>query len=189
MTHSTPSRWIDSILMRPLRHVLERPTRVLKRFVEPGMTVLDVGCGSGLYSIAMARLVGPDGRVIAVDIDPDAITKLRERLAGSRLSRRIEPRLCSGHDLGLDDLKSRFDLALAVYVLHHASDPSQLMANVRCALKPGGIFLVIEPGHHSSPPEREALESAARQAPLMAVSFPKLLRDWAVVFQKAKLSA
>lgn len=56
MTSRNLSRWIDLLLMRPLRHIVERPTRVLKHFVKPGMTALEVGCGEGLYSIAMARL-------------------------------------------------------------------------------------------------------------------------------------
>ena len=95
MSGSILARWIDFVLMKPLRHLVERPERMLRHHVKPGMTVLDVGCGDGLYSIGMARLVGSSGRVISVDLRAEAIEALKKRVAGSPLSRRIEPRLCS----------------------------------------------------------------------------------------------
>lgn len=185
MTSRSLTRWIDLLLMRPLRHIVERPARVLKHFVKPGMTVLEVGCGEGLYSIAMARLVGSSGRVVSVDLQLDTIRTLEQRLARSRLSPRIEPRLCTEQDLAIEDLEGQFDFALAVYVLHHASDPARLMANVHRALKPGSVFLVIEPRHHASPAECQATESAARRACLTIAGYPKPWRDWAVAFVNA----
>jgi ubiquinone/menaquinone biosynthesis C-methylase UbiE len=126
-----PTRWIDMLLVSPLRYVLERPRRVLKEFVAPGMTVLEVGCGEeGIYSIAMVRLVGAKGRVVAVDLQPEKIRALERRLARSRLPPRIEARLCTEQDLAVEDLDGQVDFALAVYVIHHASDPARLMADV-----------------------------------------------------------
>ncbi|RKX31872.1 MAG: methyltransferase type 11 [Verrucomicrobia bacterium] len=179
------TRWIDSLLMWPLRHIVERPTTVLKHFVKPGMTALEVGCGEGLHSIAMARLVGSNGRVVSLDLQPETIQTLERRLARSRLSPRIEPRLCTEQDLAIEDLEGQFDFVLAVYVLHHASDPARLMANVHRALKPGSLFLVIEPRHHASAAECRAIESAARRACLTVAGYPKLQRDWAVTFVKS----
>jgi ubiquinone/menaquinone biosynthesis C-methylase UbiE len=166
--------------MRPLRHVLERPERMLRHHVKPGMTVLDVGCGEGHYSIGMARLLGSSGRVISVDLRSEVIEALKERVALFHLSERIEPRLCSEGDLAIEDMNGRVDFALAVYVVHHASDVQLLMRNVYRALRPGGVFLVVEPRHHAGSREREATEVAARNVGLSVAGHPRLIRDWAV---------
>ena len=105
-------------------------------------------------------------------------------MAHSGLSERIEPRLCTDQDLGLDDLAGRVDFAFARYVIHHAANPARLMVSVNQALKSGAIFLVVEPKHHASAVECQATETAARQAGFTKASHPKFWRDWAVTFTK-----
>jgi ubiquinone/menaquinone biosynthesis C-methylase UbiE len=148
------------------------------------MTVLDVGCGSGDHSLGMAKLVGPNGRVVSADTDPESIATLKERAARARLSGRIQARVCKEQDLEIGDLASEVDFALAVYVVHHAADAAGLMRNVHGALKPGGILLIVEPRHHASPAECQATESAAQQAGFTIADHPKLWRDWAVRFER-----
>ena len=184
MTSGVLTRWVDAVLRRPLRRLVETPTRMLRGYVAPGMTVLDVGCGSGDHSLGMARLVGPSGRVIAVDTDKESIATLKERAARAKVLERIEARVCTEQDLGIDDLAGQIDFALAVYVVHHAADTAGLMRNIHGALKPGGILMVVEPRHHASPAECEATESAAQAAGFTIVDHPKLWRDWAVRFRK-----
>ena len=184
MTSSVITRWIDAVLRRPLRRLVETPRRMLRGYVEPGMTVLDVGCGVGDHSLGMAKLVGPNGRVVSVDTDTDSIATLKERAARAKLSGRIQARICTEQDLGIPDLAGEVDFALAVYVIHHAADVTALMRNVHEALKPGGILLIVEPRHHASPAECQATESAAQQAGFTIVDHPKLWRDWAVRFER-----
>jgi ubiquinone/menaquinone biosynthesis C-methylase UbiE len=176
--------WIDRILAKPIRYLFETPARLLKDHVERGMTVLDVGCGAGYYSLGMARSVGPEGRVIAVDTDKEAVTDLRGRAEKAGLAERIEARVCRAEDLGIGDLNGEVDFALAVYVVHHAEDANSLMSDVYRALKPGGKFLVVEPRHHASPAERESTEGVARAAGFALADHPRLKRDWAVTFVK-----
>ena len=184
MSSGVLTRWIDAVLRKPLRRVFETPRRMLKGYVKPGMTVLDVGCGSGDHSLGMARLVRPNGRVVSVDTDAESIATLKERAARAKLSGRIQARVCTEQDLGIDDLAGKVDFALAVYVIHHAADPASLMRNIHGALRPGGTLLIVEPRHHSLPAECHATESAAQQAGLTIVNHPKLWRDWAVRFAK-----
>jgi SAM-dependent methyltransferase len=176
--------WIDRILARPIRYLFETPGRLLRGYVQPAMTVLDVGCGTGYYSLGMARLVGTTGRVVAVDTEAGVIATLKERAEQAGVARRIEARVATEHDLGVSDLGGRVDFALAVYVIHHAADLAGLVADVHSALKPGGRFLVIEPRHHASAREREAIEDAVREAGFLFEEHPRLKRDWAVVFVK-----
>lgn len=176
--------WIDRILTKPIRYLFETPARLLKGYVKHGTTVLDVGCGTGYYSLGMARSVGPKGRVIAVDIEAEAIAALRRKAEEAGLSERIETRICSAQNLGIPDLSGQVDFALAVYVIHHARDASSLMNDVHRALKQGGKFLVVEPRHHASPADCESTEAAARGAGFALADYPKLKRDWAVIFVK-----
>lgn len=176
--------FIDRILAKPIRHLFETPSRLLKSYVKHGMTVLDVGCGAGYYSLGMARSVGPVGRVVSVDTQPEAIATLRKKAQRAGLSERIETRICSKQDLGISDLSGQIDFALAVYVLHHAADASSLMNDVHRSLKLGGKFLVVEPKHHASVPERRATESMAQGVGFELAKHPKLKRDWAVTFVK-----
>jgi ubiquinone/menaquinone biosynthesis C-methylase UbiE len=122
--------FIDRILAKPIRYLFETPTRLLKGYIKHGMTVLDVGCGAGYYSLGMAQSVGPKGRVISVDTQPEAIATLMKKAEQVGLSERIETRICSEQDLGISGLSGQIDFALAVYVLHHAADTSSLMNDV-----------------------------------------------------------
>jgi SAM-dependent methyltransferase len=184
MSHGAITAWIDRILSRPIRYLLESPRRLLKGYIEQGMTVLDIGCGSGYYSLGMAHLVGSTGRVVSVDTQTEAVADLTGKAERAGLLSRVKGRVCSERDLGVSDLAGQFDFALAVYVVHHASDVAALMSGVYGALKPGGRFLVIEPKHHASPPDREATEAAAREVGFTVAEYPGLRRDWAVTFLK-----
>ena len=180
MSAGTLRRRLNRLLTGPLRPLLDRPARWLRPYVAPGMTVLDVGCGEGHHSLAMARLVGAEGRVVAVDLRADALAVLERRAARARLAGWIEPRRCTAEDLGVADLAGRVDLAPAVYVLHHAADPARLVGEVHRVLRPGGTFLVVEPGHHASPAEQAGVESLARAAGFAVADHPRLRGNWAV---------
>ena len=177
--------WIDRILAKPIRYLFEAPARLLKEYVTPGMTVLDVGCGTGYYGLGMARLVGSRGRVICVDTQCEAIANLRQKADEENLSERIEARVCGEKDLGVGDLGGQVDFAIAVYVVHHAADVGSLMGAVHAALKPGGKFLVVEPRHHASAADCRATEAAARAAGFALTGHPRLKRDWAVALLKS----
>ncbi len=60
--------WYAYTFDNPLRHLFHKPERMLAGYVKPGMTVMDIGCGMGFFSIGMARMVGEEGAVISVDL-------------------------------------------------------------------------------------------------------------------------
>jgi len=74
--------WIGYLLASPLRRRLgQDPVKILSPYVREGMTVLEPGPGMGFFTIPLARLVGPSGRVIAVDLQPKMIESLKRRAA------------------------------------------------------------------------------------------------------------
>jgi ubiquinone/menaquinone biosynthesis C-methylase UbiE len=178
------AEWLDRISYKAIRRFIETPRRLLADFVDEGMTVLDVGCGAGYYSLGMADLVGAEGRVVAVDTQATVIARLRQKISATDVGARIDARVCSDHGLEIDDLAGSVDFALAIYVLHHARDAAALMSGVSRALRRGAKFLVIEPRHHASAAERDVVISTARNSGFILRDDRALIRDWAATFVK-----
>lgn len=182
------SHWLDHIFCCILRSFTHNPGRILADFVKPGMTVLDIGFGGGYFSLGMARMVGPGGLVICVETEYEKIEALRSIAVDSDFAERIDPRICTDYSLAIDDLTDQIDFSLAFFVVHHAADMPALMSETQKALKPGGKFLIVEPCHHASAGYCESVEKAAQQAGLSVVGHPKIIRTWAVLLVKNRLS-
>ncbi len=151
--------WLGYALLVPLRRLLEKPERMLAPLVRRGMTVLEPGCGMGYFTLALARLVGPEGRVLAVDLQEKMLAKLRRRARKAGLARRIQTRVCREDSLGLDDLAGQAQLAVAIHMLHETASRPAFLGQVYQALAPGGRLLVVEPKLHVS--RREFARSLA----------------------------
>ncbi len=113
--------------------------------IRPGKTVVDIGAGGGWFSVRAARRVGPSGRVIAEDINPHAVEAIRDRAAREHVAN-IEPRLGTPDDPNLQP--GSVDAALMLRVYHEVAHPPVLLGHLLQALKPGGLFGVIDhPGN------------------------------------------
>ena len=82
--------WVGYLLINPLRKLFENPNKILGPFVQEGMIVLEPGCGMGYFTLPLARMVGPKGRIVAVDIQPKMLSGLRRRAQKAGLLSRIE---------------------------------------------------------------------------------------------------
>ena len=164
--------WLGPLLASPLRRLWQHPRRLLAPHVRPGMTVLEPGPGMGFFTLDLARLVGPSGRVVAVDVQPRMLEGLRRRAERAGLASTIETRLARDEDLGVDDLAGRVDLALALWVVHEMPDQARFFDQVRRALKPGGQILVVEPRGHVGEAEFEETLRTAGAAGLERVESP-----------------
>jgi len=142
--------WAGPLLCCPLRRLWESPEALLGPHVRPGMTVLEPGCGMGYFSLPLARMVGPSGRVVCVDLQPRMVAGLVRRARRAGLSERIEASVCSPGDLGVERWRGRVDLVLAIHMVHEVEDPGRLLAQVHESLRPGGRFLLLEPKGHVS---------------------------------------
>ena len=73
--------WLAYTFDNPLRHLLHRPAKIFAGLVQPGMTVADIGCGMGYFTLALAEIVGDAGKVIAVDVQHQMLDIMQRRAA------------------------------------------------------------------------------------------------------------
>ena len=137
--------WVGYLLASPVRRLFQNPDKILSPYVEDGMTVLDIGCAMGFFSLSAAKMVGPNGKVICMDIQEEMIKSLRKRALKAGVTDRIETRICTQNSLELDDMAEQIDFAFAIAVAHEIPDVSGFFSETYKTLKPGHKFLVIEP--------------------------------------------
>ena len=119
----------------------QRPAEVFEAMaVKPGHRVADIGCGFGYFSFRLAARVGAEGKVYAVDIDPKAIDRVRQRKEREKLEQ-VEPVLGESAD---PRLTKDLDSVLIVDTYHEFRDWDGMMQAVLRALKPGGRLVIID---------------------------------------------
>jgi predicted methyltransferase len=130
--------WLD----RDDREATEKPEHVLDVLaVKEGMSVADVGAGSGYFTVRIAKRVGPKGRVLATDLQPQMLDLLRTKVSQAQLSN-VVPVLATETDAKLP--KNELDLVLMVDVYHELPRPAATLAQVRASLRPGGRIALVE---------------------------------------------
>ena len=136
--HYTGAEW----LIRDRREREERCSLMMTNLgLKQGMTVCDMGCGNGFYSLKMAKAIGPEGKVLCVDIQPEMLKFLRQRAARARI-KNIEPILGTLWDPKLP--AGKVDLILLVDVYHEFSHPEHMLAAMRKSLAPNGRIALVE---------------------------------------------
>jgi SAM-dependent methyltransferase len=173
--HKCP--WLmQYLLSSPIRKLLEPPRSLVGPFVKPGMTVAEPGCGFGLISLELARLVGKKGKVISVDLEPRAVQQLRKRSGKAGLAERMDIRTCGSRDLGLADYEGRIDLIAVVHTLHEFEDLPGFLGQAAALLKSSGHLLVVEPKGHVSPAEFQAELECCKLAGFEVLEIPDISR-------------
>lgn len=128
-----------------IRHKRDREEATLRMREElklkPGMSVCDMGSGNGYHTLPMAEAVGKEGKVYAVEVQPEMIEMLKERAAAKGITH-IESVIGESHDPKLPPQSC--DLILLVDVYHEFSHPEPMLAGIRKALKPGGVVVLVE---------------------------------------------
>jgi len=132
----------ETWLERPEREQEENPEGALDALnLKAGMTVADVGAGTGYMSLKLAKRVGPTGKVYAEDVQPEMLQKVRENAAKARASNVVA---LQGSFTDPMLPKGQIDLVLLVDVYHEFSEPQKMLRGIRESLKPDGRLVLLE---------------------------------------------
>ncbi len=143
--HFPAPAFIGRFLDSDLRRWVQPPGKLIEHSgIKSGMMVMDLGCGSGAFTPFVARVVGEQGKVYAVDIQPAMLRQLERKLAkdGNQGIKNIEMKRANAYDLPLGD--GTVDLVYRVTVLQEIPDRSRALREISRVLKPGGILAVTE---------------------------------------------
>lgn len=129
-------------LIRESRQREEDCQKMLENLgVKPGMTICDMGCGNGFYSLQLAKMVGNEGKILAVDIQSEMLRLLKARAEAQGIEN-IELVLGDIDDPKLPE--GKVDLIMCVDVYHEFSHPEEMLAGMRKSLKPDGMIVMLE---------------------------------------------
>lgn len=165
-----------------LRRWLQNPFKLLKPYINEGMTVLDVGCGPGFFSIALAEMVGLSGKVVAADLQDGMLDIIRNKIKNTDLEKIIQLHKCDKDKIGYT---SNVDFVLAFYMIHELPDQKNFFNELYSILKPGGQFLIVEPKLvHVSKAEFKNTISFAEEIGFKLIDSPKVRLSRSAILKK-----
>ncbi|MFH1124323.1 MAG: class I SAM-dependent methyltransferase [Pseudomonadota bacterium] len=173
--------WLCYSFDNPLRRLFHDPERLLGPYVTPGMTAVDVGCGMGYFSIGLAKLAGPGGRVIAVDLQERMLSVLERRARRAGLAERVVCHRCKKESLGVE---GPVDFVLAFWMVHEVPDKDRFFGEICSLLKTGGRILLVEPKYHVTQKGLAYTLASCRDAGLRVLDEPAVALSRAFLLEK-----
>ena len=173
--------WIAYTFDNPLRKLFHNPAKIFRDHIKEGMTVVDVGCGMGYFSIGMAKIVGANGKVIAVDLQQKMLDVMRRRAGRYGVADRIMAHRCESDSLGL---KESADFILAFWMVHEIGDRDNFFRQLRSILSPEGKILIAEPKMHVTAEALDKTIVIAQNNGLRCCDAPSIRLSRTVLLQK-----
>jgi len=156
-THVCPW-WLIHTFDNPLRKLFQNGETMLRPWIESGQTAIDLGCGIGYFTIPIARLIGPQGKVYAVDLQQEMLQGLQRRAEKAGVAERIQTIQATPEDI---NLHTQADFILAFWMLHEVPDQLAFLKQIHGLLTAGSKLLLTEPKFHVS---RKAFAKSVRWA-------------------------
>lgn len=172
---------IGFILDNRFRRFIQDPKKIVGEYIRKGATVIDMGCGPGFFTIDMSRMVGEDGRVIAVDLQEHMLLKVKKKADKYGVSDRMEFHQCQSNTIGLN---KRADFILVYYMIHETPNPKGFLAELKGLLKDSGKLLIVEPKIHVSRKLFESMLMEGEDVGLRIMDLPKKKGGRAVLFMR-----
>jgi ubiquinone/menaquinone biosynthesis C-methylase UbiE len=173
--------WLASALDNPIRRLIHSPEKILGGYINSGQTVLDIGCGPGTFTIALAKMVGETGKVIAVDVQDEMLQVVRKKAIKEGLDSRIITFKSVSNKIGISN---KVDFALAFYMFHEVPNTEAFLKEVAALLKPKGKLLIVEPKFHVSASSFKSTLEAAQLAGLKAIFEPQIRFSRSMLFKR-----
>lgn len=160
------------------RRLFQNPGRILKPFIRKEMTVLDLGCGPGFFTVEIAKILQESGMVIAADLQQGMLEKLRQKIQGTEFENKIQLHKCEANKIGVNE---KVDFVLAFWMIHEVPDQVKLFEELKSILKPGGRIYIIEPKFHVSKKSFAEMLSKAENIGFEIIERPKVLFSRSVI--------
>ena len=163
--------WFCHSFDNPVRRLFHDPETLLEAQVKPGMTAVDIGCGMGYFTIGLAKLAGPGGKVIAVDLQQRMLDALEKRAIRAGVADRITLRRCRKESL---EVEGPADFALAFWMVHEVPDKPRFFREIFDFLTPEGRLLLVEPKYHVTLKGLERTLAVCRDAGFRVLDAPAI---------------
>ena len=178
--------WLAYTFDNPFRSFFHKPDIIFSPYVKKGVTVADIGCGLGIFSIGLARVVGVSGKVIAVDIQQKMLSRAKLRAERAKVADRIEFSVCDENSIGITE---EVDFALAFWMVHETPDVGRFIRAVYIILKPSGMLLITEPRFHVSDSDFKNETLTAENVGFTLKEQPPISLSRSALFQKAPVES
>jgi len=173
--------WICFTSQNPLRRLLHNPEKMLSSYVKKGRAVMDVGPGMGYFTIPLARLVGDEGKVIAVDIEQHMLDGVRNAARRASVEKRVELHLSQPGNIGV---LGPLDFTLAFWMVHEVRDRAKFVSQITSATRPGGLLYFVEPKIHVTRENFDDTVAKAKATGFEVVEHPKVAISYAALLRK-----
>jgi cyclopropane fatty-acyl-phospholipid synthase-like methyltransferase len=174
--------WLAYTFDNPIRKLFHKPRKMLSPYVKEGMSVMDVGCGMGFFSIGMAKMVGDNGNVIAVDLQQKMLDIMLKRAKHAGLADRISPHHCKPDII---EILGRVDFILTFWMVHEVDHQKDFFSQLGTILAPGGKLLMAEPKMHVSAEDVEKTIEIALSTGLRLQEQPAIRFSHTALFEKS----
>ena len=165
------------------RRLLQNPKRILKKNIRQGMTVLDLGCGTGYFTLEMAKLLNGKGKVIAIDVQEGMLEILEQKLKNSSLKQQVQ--IFNNPPQSLD-FEERVDFILAFYSFHEMKYIDDIIQSLKEVVKPETKILISEQKIHVSKKMFESIINRMANKGFIVCERPKIFFSRSVVMKIEK---
>lgn len=176
--------WVGYLLASPLRKIFQNPHKIVAPYLSRGKKVMDIGSAMGFFSLPMAEIVKPSGKVYCVDLQEEMLTNLEKRARKRDLQDFIITHKCDSDNLRLNELNEKMDFVLIFAVLHEVPDQSSFLKQIHEVLEPGGMALLSEPRGHVKEKDFEKSLDLAAEIGFKLEDCPKISRSLSVIMSK-----
>ena len=178
--HLCPA-WGAVGLDNTFRKRLQNPQKILNPYIKTGMTVLDVGCGPGFFTIEIAKMLNGSGKVLAADVQEAMLDKIRKKIEGTDLEQTVH---LHKSDFESIDVVEKVDFVLAFWMVHEVRNQKKFLNELTSLLNPNGLIFIIEPKGHVSKKQFNTEIDLIKENGFAVVKSPKVFFSRAVVLTK-----
>jgi len=134
---------VAGILDSKFRRLFHNPNKILKPYIIKNITALDIGCGPGVFSIEIAKLMEGTGKVISVDMQDGMLEIIKNKISGEYFENNIVLHKCTQTSI---NVKENVDFVLMFYMVHEVPNKENLFNEVLPLINKNGLLMIVEPG-------------------------------------------